>query len=341
MDKTDIKSLEYSDLRDFVKELEEPAFRADQIFDWLHKKLVNSFDEMTNLSKRSIEKLSECAEIKNAKIKNVEVSKDGNRKYLFEMNDGALIESVMLKYKYGISVCVSSQVGCDMGCRFCASTIKGCLRNLAASEMLSQVYEIQKDAGERVSHVVIMGMGEPMLNFGNVSAFIRLLTNENALHISRRNITISTCGIVPGIRRMADESLGVTLALSLHAPNNEIRQKIMPVSKKYSLEETLEACGYYFEKTGRRVTFEYCLLKGVNDSKENALELSELLKGTGSHVNLIPFNPVDESEFKESTEQDIKVFQNILENANIGVTRRREIGRDINGACGQLVRRES
>lgn len=340
--KIDIKSLQYSELVSFVKKLGQPKYRADQIFAWLHEKCVCSFDEMTNLSEKLRNELKEKCEMVNLKKKEVLTSQiDGTKKYLFELHDGYLIESVMMRYKHGNSVCVSSQVGCAMGCSFCASTLDGCARNLATSEILGQVYEIQKDIGERVSNVVIMGMGEPLINYDNVVGFVRLVSDENALHISQRNITISTCGIVPAIIRLCKEQLKVTLALSLHAPNDDIRKRIMPIAKKYSIKEILDACEIYFKETGRRVTFEYCLIDGINDKPEHAKELADLLKGKGAHVNLIPVNPTPENNYGAAKEKDIKKFQEILEKEHVTATRRREMGRDISGACGQLVRRKS
>ena len=339
--KTDIRSLTFEKLSDFIKELGEPAFRARQIFTWLHKKLACSFDEMTDLPKSLREKLKESCILKNLRIITVQKSKtDGTRKYLFELYDGNTIESVFMKYSFGSSVCVSSQVGCAMGCAFCASTVNGCVRNLSTSEILSQVYEIQKDTKERISHVVMMGMGEPLLNYANVVDFVRIASDENALHISQRNITISTCGLPGPVENLSRESLKITLAVSLHAPDDEIRKKIMPVAKKYSMDRVLEACGVYFENTGRRLTFEYCLIGGVNDSPECARKLSKVLKGLNAHVNLIPVNPT-ENDIAPSKEADIRKFQEILEAAHIQVTRRRQLGRDIDGACGQLKRRMS
>lgn len=338
----DIKSLSIQELTTKITDMGFPGYRADQIFSWLHKSLVKDFDEMTNLPLKLRELLKTRFELLNVKIKEVYISKiDGTRKYLFELNDGSLIESVLMMYHHGNSVCVSSQVGCDMGCRFCASTIDGCLRNLKPSEILSQVYEIQKDTGVRVSNIVVMGMGEPLINYDNVMKFVRLISDENALHISQRNITISTCGILPNIVRMADESLSVTLAISLHAPNDSIRQGIMPVAKKYPIKGIIDASKYYFNKTGRRVTFEYCLIGGVNDSKENALELAELLKGMNAHVNLIPLNPTPGNDFDVLSDKSFSMFYNTLKDKKIQVTKRREMGRDINGACGQLVRRQN
>lgn len=339
--KIDIKSLEYEALEAFLKELGQPAFRCKQIFSWLHEKCVDSFEEMTNLSKDLRHELDEKCEIRSLTKRKVLTSEiDGTKKYLFELFDGNVIESVMMPYKHGNSVCVSSQVGCNMGCSFCASTIDGCVRDLTASEILSQVYEIQKDIGERVSNIVIMGMGEPLINYKNVVAFVKIISHENALHISQRNITISTCGIIPAIIKLSGESLKVTLALSLHAPNDKIRKKIMPVAKTYAIEDVLAACDTYFEKTGRRVTFEYCLIDQVNDKEEHARELAGLLKGRNAHVNLIPVNPTPENNYGAAKEKDILAFQKILEKEGVTATRRREMGRDISGACGQLVRRK-
>jgi len=339
-DRIDIKSLQFDELKELIMSMDEPAYRAEQIFGWLHGRLSDSWDEMNNIPKLLRAKLSEVCEIRNAVIRNVYISRiDGTRKYVLELNDHNLIESVMMKYRHGNSVCVSSQVGCAMGCKFCASTLNGLVRNLTASEILSQVYEIQKDSGERVSNIVIMGMGEPLLNYDNVVNFIKMVSNENTLHISQRNITISTCGIVPAIIRLSKESLKCTLAISLHAPNDQIRKKIMPVSEKYQIKEILRACDYYFEKTGRRVTFEYCLIDEINDQEAHARELAKVLKGKNAHINLIPVNPVPECHLGAAKEKDVNIFRSILENEGLTVTRRREMGRDIQGACGQLVRR--
>ena len=338
--KTDIKSLTYEELQTLLSSLKEPGYRAGQIFEWLHIHLVSSFDEMLNIPVSLRKKLAEYCEIRNVRIKDVLISRiDGTRKYVLELEDHHLIESVWMRYRHGNSVCVSSQVGCAMGCRFCSSTIGGMIRNLTVSEILSQVYEIQKDTQERVSNIVIMGMEEPLLNYDHVVSFIHRISSENTLHISQRNITISTCGIVPAMIKLSKESLKCTLALSLHAPNDAIRRSIMPIANKYSIKEILHACDLFFEETGRRVTFEYCLIDGVNDKEEHARELAKLLKGKNAHVNLIPVNPGPENHFREARETDIRRFQKILSDAGITATRRREMGRDIQGACGQLVRR--
>ena len=292
---------------------------------------------MTNISKDLKEKLKENSYLVSLKKEEVQVSKiDGTRKYLFSLGDGNVIESVLMKYKHGNSVCISSQVGSKMGCRFCASTIGGWTRNLTSAEMLDQIYQIQKDSQERVSNVVVMGTGEPMDNYDALVRFIRMLSNEKGLNISQRNITVSTCGIVPGMYKLAEENLQITLALSLHASSQEKREELMPIAKKYHLEEVLEACRNYFEKTGRRITFEYSLVGGKNDSQEDALRLAQLVKGLNCHINLIPVNPIKERDFVRSDMKVILNFKNKLEKYQINVTIRREMGQDIDGACGQL-----
>ena len=337
MVKTDIKSLNLEKLTSYMMSIGEKPFRAKQLYEWMHKKLASDYDEMTNLPKSLKEKLLQSAAFTSLVVVEEKISKiDGTRKYLFGLSDGNIIESVLMKYKHGNSVCISSQVGCRMGCRFCASTLDGLERNLTPSEMLDQIYRIQKATGERVSNVVVMGSGEPMDNYDNLIAFIHLLTDENGLNISQRNITVSTCGIVPGIRKLAEEDLQITLALSLHAPNDEVRRSLMPIANRYSLTEVLPACQEYFEKTGRRLTFEYSLVSGVNDNLKEAAALSALLKGIHGHVNLIPVNPIKERDYVQSDKKAILDFKNYLEKNGINVTIRREMGRDINGACGQL-----
>jgi 23S rRNA (adenine2503-C2)-methyltransferase len=337
MEKTDIKSLDLKKLSTYVESIGEKVFRAKQLYEWMHKKLASDFDEMTNLPKSLKEKLLQSAAFTSLVVVDEKISQiDGTRKYLFGLSDGNIIESVLMRYNHGNSVCISSQVGCRMGCRFCASTLDGLERNLSASEMLDQIYRIQKLTGERVSNVVVMGSGEPMDNYDNLINFIRLLTDENGLNISQRNITVSTCGIVPGIRKLAEEDLQITLALSLHAPNDEVRKSLMPIAKRYSLSEVLPACQEYFDKTGRRLTFEYSLVSGVNDNLKEAEALATLLKGINGHVNLIPVNPIKERDYVQSDRKAILLFKNYLEKNGINVTIRREMGRDINGACGQL-----
>ena len=337
MEKRDIKSMNLPELTEFVKELGEKPFRAKQLYQWMHVKLAPSLDDMTNLSKDFRERLKENAHYTSLEtVEMFEAGIDGTRKYLFGLGDGNIIESVLMRYKHGNSVCISSQVGCRMGCRFCASTLDGLERNLTAGEMLDQIYRIQMSTGERVSNVVVMGSGEPMDNYDNLIRFIHLLSDENGLNISQRNITVSTCGIVPGIKKLCEEGLSITLALSLHAPNDEVRKTLMPVANQYSLSEVLPACKEYFEKTGRRLTFEYSLVQGVNDNLEEAKKLAALLKDMHGHVNLIPVNPIKERDYKQSNKEAIEEFKSYLEKKGINVTVRREMGRDIGGACGQL-----
>jgi 23S rRNA (adenine2503-C2)-methyltransferase len=336
---TDFRSMTLQELKEYLQAENEPSYRAVQIYEWIHKKAAGSFAEMTNLPEKLREKLNAEGSITPLQKITVQISKlDDTHKYLFELPDGNRIESVMMRYRYGNSVCVSSQVGCRMGCRFCASTIDGLERNLTAGEMLGQIYEIGKDIGERISNVVIMGSGEPLDNYDNVVKFIRMLSDENGLNISQRNITLSTCGIVPGILKLAEENFQITLALSLHASDDETRRKLMPVALRYSIAEILKACGDYFAGTGRRVTFEYSLVSGVNDTREEAKKLSALLRHMQGHVNLIPVNPVEGKSYRESGPDAIASFQKELENNGINVTIRREMGRDIDGACGQLKR---
>ena len=335
----DIKSLNLQELTEEIKSLGEPAFRAKQFYEWMHKKLARNYDEMTNIPKSLKEKCKEHFFYACVSQERVQISQiDGTQKFLFGLHDGNFIESVLMKYKFGNSVCISSQVGCRMGCKFCASTLDG-LENLTASEMLDQIYAITRISGERVSHVVVMGSGEPMDNYDNVLQFVRLLSDENGLNLSQRNITVSTCGLVPNIRRLADEHLQINLALSLHASNDEKRKKLMPIANTYTLEEVIDACKYYFDQTGRQLTFEYALVGGVNDTEDDAKELSEILGGLNAIVNLIPVNPIKERDFIETERSKVIAFKNKLEKNRINATIRREMGRDIDGACGQLRRR--
>lgn len=338
--KTDIKSLTLDELKEEMEKIGEKAFRAKQLYEWMHVKLAGDFEEMTNISKSLMEKCKEryaytCVE----QMRVQESAIDGTRKFLFRLADGNMVESVWMKYKHGNSVCISSQAGCRMGCAFCASTLDGLVRSLLPSEMLDQVYAITKLTGERVSNVVVMGSGEPMDNYDNLVRFIRLLTDENGLHMSQRNVTVSTCGLVPQMKKLAEERLQITLALSLHAATDEKRRKLMPIANKYGLDELMEACAYYFEMTGRRITFEYSLVGGVNDTKEDAGELIRLLRPLNCHVNLIPVNPIKERDFVSSAPDKVLAFKNKLEKNRINVTIRREMGRDIDGACGQLRRK--
>lgn len=336
-EKSDIKSMNLPELIAFMEGLGEKAFRAKQIYQWIHEKQVDSFEEMTNISKKLKETLEETAYLTSLKKEQVQISKeDGTRKYLFLLDDGNVIESVLMRYKHGNSVCISSQVGCRMGCRFCASTLDGLVRGLTAGEMLDQIYQIGKDIGERISNVVVMGTGEPLDNYDNLLKFIELLTDENGIHISQRNLTVSTCGIVPKMRELADRKLAITLALSLHASSQEKRLELMPVANKYDIQEVIDACKYYFEKTGRRITFEYSLVGGVNDTDEDANALSKLIKGINCHVNLIPVNPIAERDYRASTAPNVAQFLSILEEKHINATVRRTLGSDISASCGQL-----
>lgn len=338
----DLKSMTLKELTEWILNHGEKKFRAGQIYGWIHQKLIRQLEEMGNVPKKLLENLLE--ETKWYSVKEVDrlVSKlDGTSKFIFELYDGNIIESVLMKYKHGNSVCISSQVGCRMGCRFCASTLDGLSRNLLPSEMLDQIYYIQRITGERVSNVVIMGTGEPFDNFDSVLRFLQLLTDEHGLNISQRNITISTCGLVPEIRKFAEQKLQCGLAISLHAPNDEMRKELMPIAYRYQIDEVLEACRYFFEQTGRRITFEYSLVAGVNDDKEHAKMLARKLRALNCHVNLIPVNPIEERDYCQSTAEAIQNFKNLLEKNHINVTIRREMGRDIQAACGQLRRKYS
>ena len=338
--KVDIKSLNYNELEEFIIARGEKKFRAKQLYEWLHVHHVASYEEMTNIPKKLVEMLEdECVLVSHKQVRMQESKIDGTRKYLFALADGNMVESVWMKYEHGNSVCVSSQVGCRMGCRFCASTIDGLVRNLSPSEILDQIYRIESDTKERVSNVVVMGTGEPMDNYDNIVKFIRMLSDEHGLNISQRNITVSTCGIVEKIKQLADEELAITLAISLHAYNQEKRREIMPVANKYDLSEVMDACRYYFEKTGRRITFEYSMIAGVNDTKEDAKGLGDLLKGMNCHINLIPVNPITERDYKSPDKNKAFAFQKMIEKYVKFVTIRREMGRDIDGACGQLRRK--
>ena len=335
----DIRSFCLPELQEEIINLGEKKFVAGQIFSWLHKHTVTSFDEMTNLSKALREKLKNNYDFYNCSIEKKLVSVyDGTVKYLFKLHDGELIESVVMKYKYGYTICVSSQVGCKMGCRFCAQGIAGFVRNLEAGEILSQIYTAQKDLGIRISHIVMMGVGEPLDNFDNVMKFLSLVSDEKGLNIGMRNISLSTCGVVSGIYKLLEKKLQLTLSISLHAPNDEIRSKTMPVNKRWNIDELLKACRDYTEGTSRRISFEYAMIDGVNDTPESARLLIGRLKGLPAHVNLIPLNHVEESPLKPSSKQAVARFQKQLEDAGIPATVRRSLGGDIEASCGQLRR---
>lgn len=339
MNKIDIKNLSLEELEEKILNMGEPKFRAKQIFNWLHQKHINSFEEMTNISKNIRKKLDELYFINNIQILNTLISKeDETTKFLFKLNGGHIIESVLMKYSYGDAVCISSQVGCRMGCTFCASTLEGLERNLEVSEMLSQVYEIQKFSGKRIRSIVLMGSGEPFDNFDNFKKFIKIINSKEGIELGQRHITVSTCGIVPKIYEFADLNTQINLAISLHAPNDELRKKIMPIANKYKVSEIIDACKYFSEKTKRRVTYEYALISSINDKEEHANQIIKLLKGSLAHVNLIPVNNVEERNYIKSSKEQIKKFSQIIQNAGIDVTIRRELGSDINAACGQLRR---
>lgn len=336
-EKIDLKSLDYDALQKEMEKLGQKAFRARQMYQWFHEKLADTPKDMGNIPENLKRQLEEQYTCTNLEIIDVLISKtDGTRKYLFGLEDGNVIESVLMKYKHGNSVCISSQVGCRMGCRFCASTLGGLTRNLRPGEMLDQIYKIQKHSGERVSNLVVMGTGEPLDNYENLLTFIRMLSDEHGLHISQRNITVSTCGIVPRMYDLAEEKLQITLALSLHASSQEKRKELMPIAYKYEIGEVLDACKNYFAKTGRRLTFEYSLVGGVNDSEEDVQRLAQLVKGMNCHINLIPVNPIKERSYVQSERRVVENFKTKLEKCGINVTIRREMGRDIGGACGQL-----
>lgn len=339
MEKKDIVSMSFDELSSELKNMGLPAFRAKQIYDWLHKKLVSSFEEMTNISKDLIAKLNDNFVIFGCSIEKKLVSSyDNTVKYLFVLPDGEYLECVVMDYKYGYTICVSTQVGCKMGCAFCASGIGGFKRQLLPSEILGQIYAAQRDLGVRISRIVLMGMGEPLDNFDNVMKFLELVSDERGLNIGMRHISLSTSGIVPRIYDLLDRRLQLTLSVSLHAPNDEIRSKIMPVNNKWSVSELLSACRRYADVTSRRISFEYAMMQGVNDSAECAAELAAKLRGILCHVNLIPANEVPEKGHKRSNDADIEKFKAILEKAGHTVTIRRTLGSDINASCGQLRR---
>lgn len=338
----DILSLTLEELSEQFAELGIQKFRAKQVYEWLHKHLAMSYDEMSNLPKSLREELNEKFPLHNCEIARKQVSKlDNTVKYLFKLHDGDFIESVVMKYKYGFTICVSSQVGCKMGCAFCASTLGGFKRSLLPGEILSQLYCAQRDLGERISHIVLMGMGEPLDNYDNVMRFLALVTDEKGVNISMRNISLSTCGIVPKIEDLLKKHLQLTLSISLHAPSDELRSKIMPVNKRYPVDELLNICRKYVNETSRRISFEYSMLSGVNDSDECARLLASKLRGMLCHVNLIPVNEVAESPFKPSSPERIEKFVEILGKSGINATVRRKLGSDIDASCGQLRLKEN
>lgn len=332
-----IDDLSFEELKEAMLKINEPKFKASQIFDWIHNKTVDSFEDMTNVSQKTNTELKKEYEFTKAKIElKLESKLDETKKYVIKFEDGNIVESVFLKYKFGNTACISSQVGCKMGCHFCASTKNGFIRNLTSAEMLKQIYLIQNDTKEKISNVVIMGSGEPLENYDNIVRFLDIINDEKGQNISMRKITLSTSGIVPNIYKLADENIPITLAISLHAPTQEKREQIMPIARKYQLSDVLKACDYYVKTTGRRLTFEYIMIKGFNDSQEDAIILSKILKNKLANVNLIPCNYVKEANTKPSGDLDIMKFKKVLADNGINATVRRELGSDINAACGQL-----
>lgn len=335
----DIKSMDLAALTETMTQLGEPKFRARQIFTWMHRG-ARTFEEMTNLSKALRQKLSASFDLTPPEVVRKQVSRtDGTIKYLWRLSDGNCVETVLMQYHHGNTVCISSEVGCAMGCAFCASTLGGLVRRLTPAEMVDQVLFTQLDSGLPVSNIVLMGIGEPLDNYDNVLQFLRLINSPDGMHIGMRHISLSTCGLVPRIERLAREDLQLTLSVSLHAPNNAIRSAIMPVNKSYPVEMLMAACRQYFETTGRRISFEYAMIRGVNDTPEIAEELVALLRGLAAHVNLIPLNDVAESPLKPSTRAAVEAFQHILEGHGITATVRRTLGSDIDASCGQLRRK--
>lgn len=335
----DLKNLTFEELRFFIKELGEPQYRAEQIFQWMHKGVID-FNNMTNLPHKFIKKLSQKAFVSDIKIlKRYKSEIDNTVKYVFLLNDNNLIEGVKMNYSFGSSACISTQVGCQMGCYFCASTKGGFVRNLTCAEMLNEILVMEKDTGQRISRIVLMGMGEPLLNYDEVLKFIKLVNSPKGLDISYRRITLSTCGIVPKIKKLAEENLPITLAISLHAADDELRNQLMPINHQYPISQLLDVCKYYIIKTNRRITFEYTLIEGVNDKPSDAVKLAKMLKDMLAHVNLIPLNPIKEKTLKRSDKDRVEEFAKVLKRNNIPVTIRREMGLDINAACGQLRQR--
>lgn len=336
-----LKDFTIEELKEFLVEMNEKPFRAKQIFAWLHKG-VESFDEMTDISASLKEKLSQVSYISSLKIlRKLESKIDGTKKYLFELTDGNCVESVVMYYKHGITICISCQVGCRMGCKFCASTLGGLVRSLTPGEILDQVLFAQKDIGERISNIVMMGIGEPLDNYDNVIKFLKNVNDENGINIGYRHISLSTCGIVPNIEKLMHQEMPITLSISLHAPTDEIRNTIMPVNKAYNVDRLIKCCREYVAFTKRRISFEYSLIDGVNDSVSDAQILASKLKGMLCHVNLIPVNRVEENNFVKPSRKKIEEFKHVLEISKIPVTVRRELGSDISASCGQLRRNES
>lgn len=338
MNRIGVSSYTLEKLTDFVTGLGQPAFRAKQLFSWLHEKRVQEFSAMTNLPKSFLQQLEQQCTIETLRPLRRQCAKDGTVKYLFGLADGNSIETVLMRYSYGNSVCVSTQVGCRMGCRFCASTQGGRVRNLTAGEIANEIYAVMADTGERVSHIVLMGIGEPLDNFDNVMDFLSIISCPQGVNIGMRNISLSTCGLVPMMEKLAQKKLGLTLSVSLHAPTNEMRSSMMPVNDAYPLEKLIPACRAYQRATGRRISFEYSIARGVNDSEQTARKLAKLIEGMGAHVNLIPINPVDGSPYSAADAANVRRFQNTLLSLGVNATVRRRLGTEISAACGQLRR---
>lgn len=336
MYKCSIMTYTKAQLAQQLAKLGQPDFRAKQLFTWLHSKQVLSFAEMTNLPKSLIVDLDENYYIESLSIARKQTAADGTIKYLFTLGDNNCIETVLMRYHYGNTVCVSTQVGCRMGCKFCASTKCGLVRNLSGAEILSEIYAVMRDTNERVSHIVLMGIGEPLDNYDNVLSFLRNISDDDGANIGMRNISLSTCGIVPQILRLADEKLGLTLSISLHAPYDVMRSGMMPINNAYPLKVLLDACHKYYNITKRRISFEYSMVKGVNDSEDCAKQLAKLIRGLGAHVNLIPINPVDASPYTATDDANVQRFAHLLEQLNVNATIRRRLGAEITAACGQL-----
>ena len=333
-----IASLLPQELKDLLAQMGEPAFRAEQIFSWIHQKTVSSYDEMSNLPAALRTKLAEGEPFALPVPTQKQVSADGTVKYLLTLPDGNSVEAVLMSYNYGDSLCISSQIGCRMGCRFCASTMGGLVRNLTADEMAGEVYAVQKDSGRKVSHIVLMGIGEPLDNLDEVLRFLQIINHPKGQCLSMRNISVSTCGLVPAILSLAEKRLGITLSVSLHAPDDETRSSMMPVNNRYPVAQLIDACREYQKRTGRRISYEYAMVRGVNDTPQMAEKLAFLLKGMGAHINLIPINPVDGSPYGASDRQAVLAFQKMLQDFGMNATVRRRLGVDISAACGQLRR---
>ena len=341
MEKRCITSFTIEQLTALMKELGQPGFRAKQIFHWVHQKQAAEFSQMTDQPKALIARLEQDFYIAQHKVRRCQRSKDGTVKYLFELADGNCIETVLMRYNYGNTVCVSTQVGCRMGCRFCASTQGGRVRNLEAGEIAAEIYGVMRDTGERVSHVVLMGIGEPLDNFDNVMDFLEIVSCADGINIGMRNFSLSTCGLVPMIDKLAEKKLQLTLSVSLHAPENTMRSSMMPVNNAYPVEQLIAACRRYQQTTGRRISFEYSMVRGVNDSDQTAAMLAKLIRSMGAHVNLIPINPVDGSPYSASDDANVRRFQQRLMDLGVNATVRRRLGQDISAACGQLRREDS